>query len=470
MRVSISVPRDEGRRFDELISIRFLVAGGVTAGAALGFVGGVAGPLAMIGAVAVGPVGAAVLARPALGVAVLYVTFPVGLYATGLASLQVVELAGAALAGAMAASILTEKGADIRWEPPLTLIVMLLVFAVASTPVALDVALALRQDAALLVAVVLALTTALACSTIRDVRRAVWVFVLVSIWLNGVGIAGASALQAGVTGNVVTGRPVGVFTHANDLGGLAAIAFLLALALAVGTKRRPARLAALIAAGVGFTALLLSFSRGAWLGASLGILVFLWLAPWAWKRLLSNVTVVAAVLIAVVMVLPVHPMLDALGQRWSTLVHPDPLVENPYDDRPEIWREALREVRHDPLTGSGPGNFPIAASRRESTAWAAAPDHAHSILLTVAAEAGIPATLTLLVLAVLLGNGLRRTARGTAQRHDAVLAAGLAGALATQIGQGMFDFTLRNPTMLMLVSSLGGLAYAVIVAPREEAL
>jgi hypothetical protein len=81
----------------------------------------------------------------------------------------------------------------------------------------------------------------------------------------------------------------------------------------------------------------------------------------------------------------------------------------------------------------------------------------------VAAEAGIPAVVLLVGFTLSVGVVALRTVRRLRLRgsaRDAALVACLAAALMMVVGQGMVDFTLRNPIIVVLVWSVVGLLLA----------
>ena len=88
-------------------------------------------------------------------------------------------------------------------------------------------------------------------------------------------------------------------------------------------------------------------------------------AAMARRRLLLLVSVVVAAVLAFVVVQANVPQLGVIDERLETLSTP---TASPSDDRPGIYREAWSEIQARPLTGSGPGGFPVASSRAQSGA------------------------------------------------------------------------------------------------------
>jgi heme A synthase len=81
----------------------------------------------------------------------------------------------------------------------------------------------------------------------------------------------------------------------------------------------------------------------------------------------------------------------------------------------------------------------------------------------VAAESGVPAVVLLIGFTLSVGLVALRTVRRLRagdRPRDAALVACLAAALAMVVGQGLVDFTLRNPIIMVLVWSVVGLLLA----------
>ena len=139
---------------------------------------------------------------------------------------------------------------------------------------------------------------------------------------------------------------------------------------------------------------------------------------------------------------------------------------NPYDDRPAIYREAVHVIETHALLGVGPENFVVAATKATSDTQTVAPLHAHNFLLTVAAEIGVPAALLLIGLTLSVGWRIK-SARRLPDLSDRALAVGLGAALVVLVGQGLVDFTLRNPVVFTFVWSVLGMTLVAVRAVDE---
>lgn len=292
------------------------------------------------------------------------------------------------------------------------------------------------------------------------------------------GLGGLSALQSYDGGAVVLGRPTGVLAQPNELGLMAGVTVVCGLAvLGAGLARRRApamvggvaRRRALVLVGaacgvVGALVLAASLSRGAWLGTGLGVLVLLVLVPRLRRPALLAVGGVAAVVL-VLLVASGLGLGSVVYGRLGTLTAGG---GNPYDQRPQLWALALRDLAAHPLLGLGPGGFPAAAATNHAvTSAEGGPDHAHSLLLTVAAEQGLLGVLALLAVVVVAVYRVGRTVRATGtDLRVPLVAAATAAALAVLLGQGIVDYPLRNPVLAVLGWLLVGLLAAATDGDR----
>jgi O-antigen ligase len=198
-------------------------------------------------------------------------------------------------------------------------------------------------------------------------------------------------------------------------------------------------------------------------GTALALLFMLVALPEA-RRAVALLAVPAV--IAAIFVTALAPVggteISVVGQRAGALT-----ALSPYDDRPAIYREAIREIRADPLTGSGAGGFPVASARAGSEVSTISAQHAHNLWLTWGAEAGIPAMIFILGFAISLGLAARsagRAFRRAGRLADRAVTVGLAAALLSVLGQGFFDYVFRNSVVNVALWALIG---ALLVCRRE---
>lgn len=225
------------------------------------------------------------------------------------------------------------------------------------------------------------------------------------------------------------------------------------------------RLYAAAGLGVGLVALVLTYSRGAWMGmvASLGVLMLLlalrqtrsW--PPLWRRLVPLVLLVGATVVLVVLVSQVEP----LRVRVLSLVAGREDSSNNF--RLNVWQAAIDMIQARPWLGIGPGNtafnliYPLYQQPKFNAL------SAYSIPLEIAVEAGIPGVLVLLGLLVSAVRTGLRLGKG-----DGPLALPALASLAIVAGlgvQGLTDTIFFRPE----VQLIGWFAMAVLAAGQAAA-
>ena len=388
-----------------------------------------AGPLVLIGALIAGGIVIAVVARPKIGLYFAVLSVPVqdtvkagGLTATQAAFVLVV--------GAWAIGLLL-RGSRWDWLNDANLWRFALFYTVilASARVAGDVRLTLddafRWGEALVI-------FAIARDLLRTRRD--WAALLACCCVGAAGEAFIGSVQSKLgLGNasfaVAEGlsRAFGTFGRPNSYAGYLEMTFPLALTgtfWAVPrmveafrawqtTRRGPltterhaawtlwGRMSAVAGLGITLafllTGIILSFSRGAWLGTVAAVLVMMLLAGQRMARATGVVIVVAVLVLALG---GANALPDVLAKRLTSVT--DNLIVTSIDDTPitddnfavkertAYWFGGLQMFRDNPLTGVGLGNYgPNYDARYYSAPFLISQVHAHNYYIHIAAETGI---------------------------------------------------------------------------------
>jgi O-antigen ligase len=215
------------------------------------------------------------------------------------------------------------------------------------------------------------------------------------------GVKGANA-----SFGAMSQRIEGAFLHPNNLGIFVAYLIVAQIALVAYFKKSSTLLWA--GGAIALVTLLLTLSRGAWLGAVAGVgTVFL-----LQRRAPVSAIVVAALGLIVFSLLFSHAsdVNDALSQR-ITQVTPSSLAQ-----RQGVWGQNIQAFVGHPILGAGPG-----ATRSASS-------DAHSSYLQVLVDTGIVGAVVYVALLLAVGRelfGALKRSRGTRRYHIAVAAAGV---------------------------------------------
>ena len=184
------------------------------------------------------------------------------------------------------------------------------------------------------------------------------------------------------------------------------------------------------AAALSGALLLLTFSRGGWLAAGLGLAALGALAAWARLPVARGRLGALCAAAAIACAAAGPAVVERLRVSGDS-------AELGVAQRGALYRGVLDAIAARPLAGWGLGSFQTAFPRFRR-AGGYFPREAHSTWLHLAFETGVPGALgfALVVLSV-LGAG----ARGARDERDALLAGGVAGALGA-CGAGMFVATV----------------------------
>lgn len=247
--------------------------------------------------------------------------------------------------------------------------------------------------------------------------------------LFAIGIAGGGALIAVLAGK---GALFGINTNALPVPAFAGLPLVLARAMDADRYRWFYAAMVAVIGGV----IILSVSRSAWLAGMAGVaacLVIREIAVGRGRRLVGW-SLAAGAFVSVVLIINWETVSILVGADRGTT------------GRTFLWRAALDMIHDFPITGIGPGMWPV------MDALYAAPDgplevthfatHAHNLLLMEMAEMGIPAGVLVLALIGMLCRDSIRGALATTSSLSGemrTLLIGSVGVLAAGIARSVFE-------------------------------
>jgi putative inorganic carbon (HCO3(-)) transporter len=248
--------------------------------------------------------------------------------------------------------------------------------------------------------------------------------VLTALFLTGSAEAILGAVQffvplgppAFAVGNFI--RAHGMFGQPNPFAGY--LGTILPIALAMTLVPHPGRFRAVAAFGLAMIAMgiLLSLSRGAWLGLaiSLGVMAMAW-SPGA-RKLVIPLAALGVLVIALASfgLLPASfaSRITSVTENFGVFdVRSVPLTSENFAvvERMAHWQAGWEMFQDYPFLGVGPGNYPAVYEQYYIPPWKEPLGHAHNYYLNMAAEAGVPGLLALLLLLGLALRALRRRIR-----------------------------------------------------------
>jgi O-antigen ligase len=270
-------------------------------------------------------------------------------------------------------------------------------------------------------------------------------------------------------------RAFGHFGQPNPFAGYLASVFPLALVMIFVAPSHRYRVFAFCCASMIGVAILMSFSRGAWLGLTVALVVMLlsWRASAArGLALFAAIGVILGILGATNLMPPVlaerlAPVAEYFGVFDVRGVRPTPenfaLIE-----RLAHWQAGWEMFLENPLLGVGAGNYPVRYIDYSLPGWPDSLGHAHNYYLNMAAEAGLGAALALIWV---LGS-LMITARAAFRASTGFsrgLALGLFCATVVFAVHSFFDNLLVN-SMAIQIGVFLGLAMMLLETASTETL
>jgi len=285
-------------------------------------------------------------------------------------------------------------------------------------------------------------------------------------------------------------RAYGTFGQPNPFGGYFALTLPVVFALGfclwqrgtpeqrravLTTANRWLFTAAIVCAGLGGVALLMSLSRGALMGVIGGCLVLLGLLT---RRGGLLVLAVLGLGLAAFGLESMHLLPAAVSNRLAQIVEyggwfdTTNIVPTPQNwaivERMAHWQAAWNMYIANPILGVGPGHYPIAYPHyRVNDFWLAPLGHAHNIYLNVMAEMGFLGIVTylgqLIAWVVVCFAALRRARTG----YDRALVCGVLASLLAVSIHNVFD-NLSVHGLATLLGLLVGLAAAIERTERVE--
>jgi O-antigen ligase len=283
-------------------------------------------------------------------------------------------------------------------------------------------------------------------------------YVLLSIALTG-GIVGVIAISSGgpqelqAAGQIASGRAQGTFAHPNVFAFYLILSLAPSIALA-GRGPQWRRLLMLGCAGAILAGLLLTLARGGIIGGAVSLLVLLAWAPF--RRVAFALLIVLAVFAAFNFnSLQNAQEVKIVSQRLSTLSSQQGVRENP---RVRIWSKTFPMISNHPWFGVGEGNYPIWSPRYGLLDIGGLHyDHAHDLLLTIAAETGL---IGLALFIAFMWGVVRAAARALRARRletfalSLAMTAALLGLLVTSFGEYPPRTTIILATIMLEVGGL----------------
>ena len=300
-----------------------------------------------------------IIVNPLLATLVVIATYPIGNIAQSVGPLriQVVEVAVFVAALVVVLRRLAVGRIPLPFAAPLGWAVALFLWTLISLFSAIDEKLAIKVLFSLLGGIVCATVVLAGCRDMRDLRILLAGFVGSGVVIGLITFSegrhvGQFSTEFGGS-EIVSGRLQGAFDSPNQLGSFCALMIPVAAALIFGARTARWRFAAGMALLVLLATLMLSLSRGAWVGVAIALLLMLVKLKEA-RRLLVILAIPLVILGFFIWSLtPTKTDVKVVGERARALT-----VLSPYDDRRVIYKEAYPRDPRAPRPRGRAGRLP----------------------------------------------------------------------------------------------------------------
>ncbi len=253
----------------------------------------------------------------------------------------------------------------------------------------------------------------------------------------------------------ISGRVVSTFENPNVLGEYLILIFPITLAMMITAKRANERFALFFAAGVNALCLVFTWSRGAWLGFVIAVVLFFLLS--------SKHFFTAGILLTPLAVLGLSFAIDtSVIRRFTTF------TDSSTSYRLSIWRGTLDMLKDTWWYGIGIGEgafravYPAYALPGIETA-----PHSHNLYLQIITETGIFSLLAFLLFILIFTQCVLTFCKNAVSRSNKVLATGFLCGIIAFLVQGMTDYVWYNYRIFLLFWLITGLTVAHIASAKQ---
>ena len=248
----------------------------------------------------------------------------------------------------------------------------------------------------------------------------------------------------------IKGRVVSTFENPNVLAEYLIMVLPLMLAAFIVTKKPRGKVFALLCMAMSGGCLIYTWSRGAWLGFMIGVVIFM---------LMYSKKTLAAMLFCLVGI-PFLPFVlpESIIQRFTSI---GDLGDSSTSYRVYIWEGVIKMLKDYFATGIGIGtdSFKLVYPAYALSGIETAP-HSHNLYLQITVELGIFGLIVFLALLFVWSQSCL-TLHTKEKREEKLLCAGIFCGILAVLAQGMTDYIWYNYRVFLMFWLMLGLSAAV---------
>lgn len=268
-----------------------------------------------------------------------------------------------------------------------------------------------------------------------------------------------SASNVDLTVNAdMPGRVYSFYDNSNAFAHLLVLLIPVGFALLFGARRKRYRLIGLLSAVLGCAALLMTYTRAAWLGLAAAAVVFVFL----WKR--KFLPIFVALGIAAIPLLPA-----SIFNRILTIFNTD---DSSISSRVPIYEAALRMIQRSPVTGAGLGTAAVQKAIEDSNVYHGNFSfvHAHNTALQIWMETGLLGVAAFIAsMYHALKKGAKAVLQPSCSRPVRMVVMGTVSGLAGALVCGLADYLWSYPRVMLIFWFTVALLLAGIKLAKREA-
>lgn len=255
----------------------------------------------------------------------------------------------------------------------------------------------------------------------------------------------------------IKGRVVSTFANPNVLGEYLILIFPIILALMATAKHVNERFALLLAAAANCACLIFTWSRGAWLGFAVSLILFLCLSS---KHFFT----------AGILMLPPLAVVLFFGSGTSIIRRFTSLGDSSTSYRLGIWRGVLLMLADVFYFGIGIGEgafadiYPFYALSGIETA-----PHSHNLYLQITVELGLFALIAFLIFIFVFAQCSLSFCKNAVSKSNKTISLGILCGIVAFLIQGMTDYVWYNYRLFLLFWMMAGLGIAHIFTAKSTA-
>lgn len=232
----------------------------------------------------------------------------------------------------------------------------------------------------------------------------------------------------------ITTRIFSVFGNPNIFAEYLIMSIPISVSLFWTSKKILKKMIFLLTSLILITALVLTFSRGGWLGFAFGIFIFILLVE---KRLLLSLIPISIISIFVIPA--------SILNRIISIVN---LSDTSNSYRIRLWKITLDVIRDNWLVGVGFGHIPFKQTF-ETYIRTMPTYHAHNTFLEITAEMGIVGLIILLTILFVIYKYSIRNLMKHQDKYLKVITAGLLAGLSSVLCHGLVENILYMPKIII---------------------